>query len=243
MSKLIAIWGPPGAGKTTLSVKLALALQAQMAMHVYTVFADTTTPTLPVLFPTMKSDEMYSMGFALSKVHATNMEIEACTVTTKEHPDLAFLGYKDGENHFSYPAADVEKNQRFLMTLSEMADAVIVDCTSVPNELSRAAMTNADIIFRVVSPDLKSVAFCSSQLPIMADPAFQCDKHITVINELASDVYSPVYEASHYFTNAAFTLPYCHDIRLQSFNGDLLNGTRNKKFNRQMLALVSKIAE
>ena len=243
MSKLIAVWGPPGSGKTTVCVKLALALQAHVGMQVYTVFADTTTPTLPVLFPTMKSEDMYSMGFALSKVHANYREIESCTVTVKEHPDLAFLGYKDGENHFSYPSADIEKNQQFLLTLSEMADAVIVDCTAVPNELSHAAMTSADIIFRVVSPDLKSVSFCSSQLPIMADPSYQCDNHVIVINEIASDVYSPVYEASHYFTNAAFTLPYCHDIRLQSFNGDLLAGTRSKKYNREMCELVTRIVE
>ena len=241
MGKLIAIWGPPGAGKTTFAVKLGLALQENTGMHVYTVLCDTTTPALPVLFPRIKTDDMYSIGFALSKVHATQNEIEACTVSMKSHPDLAFLGYKDGENHFSYPATDVAKNAELLMTLTDMADAVIVDCTAVPDNMSKAAMANADIIFRVVSPDLKSVSFCSSQLPLLVDPVYQCDNHITIINEIANDVYSPVYEASQYFSNVEITLPYCHDIRMQSFNGDLLNSTRSKKYNKQMIEILNKI--
>lgn len=243
MSKLIAIWGPPGTGKTTMAVKLGDALQGQFSMHVYTVFADTTTPALPVLFPTLKREEMYSMGFTLSKADILQRDIEACTVTVPNHPDLGYLGYKDGENHFSYPRADEKKYAEFLMVLKNMADAVIVDCTAVPDTLSKVAMANADAIIRMVSPDLKSVCFCSSQLPIMAEPFYQLDNHIIVLNENASDVYSPVYDAGHYFVDTAFTLPYCHDIRLQSFNGDLLNRTKSKKFNMQLAAIIERIVE
>lgn len=243
MSKLIAIWGPPGAGKTTFTIKLGAALHDKHRKSVYTVFADNTIPALPVVFPTKKADELLSVGTALSKVDTTQRDVEACTVTVKNFQNIGYLGYKDGENRFSYPQPHELKCLEFLAVLKDMADFVLVDCTSVPDTLSKMAMSKADVIIRLVSPELKSVCFCASQLPIMEDPMFQIDKHLVVLNVNTTEVFLPVADAEHYFGKNIATLPYNPEIRQQSANGELVSSTMHKKYNVQLNAIMSKILE
>lgn len=243
MGKMIAIWGPPGVGKTTLAVKLGAALHDTAKMSVYTVFADTTTPALPVLFPTRKADELFSLGSCLSKADITQREIENSTVTVKKLADAGYLGYKDGENRYSYAAADDTKCIEFLTILRGMADIVIVDCTSIPDTLSKAAMTFADTVIRVVAPDLKSVCFCSSQLPIMAGPDYQCDDHLIVVSVNTNDVIMPVDDIAHAFSDTPFILPYCAEVRQQSFNGNLMDRVVNNKFNAKLNVILNKVLE
>ena len=56
MGKLIAVWGSPGSGKTTFSVKLAEALynRSRGKSAVIVVFTDIVTPTIPVIFPNFR---------------------------------------------------------------------------------------------------------------------------------------------------------------------------------------------
>lgn len=71
MGKLIAVWGSPGSGKTTFSVKLAEALNSRSkksAGHkTLVVFTDLTSPVVPVVFPNKKSEDIYSLGSVLVK--------------------------------------------------------------------------------------------------------------------------------------------------------------------------------
>lgn len=69
MGKLIAVWGAPNSGKTALSVKLAEAIYSRSRgkSAVIVVFTDIVTPTLPVVFPNFRSEDIYSIGSVLSK--------------------------------------------------------------------------------------------------------------------------------------------------------------------------------
>ena len=69
MGKLIAVWGSPGSGKTTFSVKLAEALynRSRGKSAVIVVFTDIVTPTIPVIFPNFRSEDVFSVGTILSK--------------------------------------------------------------------------------------------------------------------------------------------------------------------------------
>ena len=62
MGKLIAVWGSPGSGKATFSVKLAEALNSRSkksAGHkTLVVFTDLTSPVVPVVFPNIKRKRM-----------------------------------------------------------------------------------------------------------------------------------------------------------------------------------------
>ena len=241
MSKLIAIWGPPNVGKTTVAVKLGKILCDYEDSTVFTVLADNTTPALPVLFPSKKSDDMYSIGEILSKVDIATKDIEANTVTVKSHKNYGFLGYKDAENRFTYAYADESKCEFFLNLLKSMCDYVIVDCTSVPNTLSKVAMANADKVVRVVSPELKSISFLSAQLPIMAEPLYQCDHHLMVLNEPQSDVFLPSDDLHSHYGKPFLKLHYCREIQVQYANGELLDKIRHKKYNEQLKAVAAEL--
>ena len=62
MGKLIAVWGSPASGKTTFSVKLAETLyrsRGKAGCSVIVVFTDSVTPTLPVVFPGYKPEDIF----------------------------------------------------------------------------------------------------------------------------------------------------------------------------------------
>lgn len=244
MSTLIAVWGSPNSGKTTLTVKLGQFFSKQTDETVYTVFADDTTPALPIIFPSKKADDMFSLGVPLSKVNIETRDIVANTVIAKGYENLGFLGYTDGENRFSYAYSDEEKCEHFLNILKSMCEVVIVDCSSVPNTFSKAAMAMADKVVRVVSPELKSIGFFSSQLPLMGDPSYQRNNHIIVVSEPKSDVFLPSDDVRSYIGGkSSLKISYCRELQVQSANGELLDKIRDKKFNNQLRAVALELAK
>ena len=50
MNKIIAVWGNPNSGKTTLSIKLALVL-SKMKKNVILIHADQATPVISTIYP------------------------------------------------------------------------------------------------------------------------------------------------------------------------------------------------
>lgn len=241
MSKLIAVWGSPNSGKTTFAVKLAAAVYAQYSCTVLTVFTDDVAPALPVLFPMRKAEDLCSMGVPLSKAEIAQGDIIGSIVTVREKMNFGFLGYKDGENRYTYPEAGENKCREFFRMVQTLADVVIADCTAEMNTLSKAAVTDADSVIRIVSPDLKSISFCSSQLPLYTDPLLKPDQHIIGLNVNESEVYMPVEDARQHFGGVSFTLPYSREIRLQTINGTLTGKTKDKKYNAKLKAVTEKV--
>ena len=103
MGKLIAVWGSPGSGKTTFSVKLAEALynRSRGKSAVIVVFTDIITPTIPIIFPNFRSEDVFSVGSILSKPDFFADDVVSNMVMTKDRMNLGYLGYKDSENHHS----------------------------------------------------------------------------------------------------------------------------------------------
>ena len=62
MSKLIAVSGSPGSGKTTVAVKLAQELQGYSNSVVIYISFDWNTPSLSYIFPQNKSEDLFSVG-------------------------------------------------------------------------------------------------------------------------------------------------------------------------------------
>ena len=83
MSKLIAIWGSPNSGKTSFATKLAQCIYEKYSASVLMLSTDYETPTLPILFPNMKADELFSIGVSLSKTDVVQNEVVKSIVTVK----------------------------------------------------------------------------------------------------------------------------------------------------------------
>ena len=236
MAELIAVWGSPNAGKTVFAMKLARYLSRKHS--VYTVLADTVTPGLPVVFPKRKKEKLYSLGAALSAPDITREEIEAVTVTVDSMNHAGFLGYTDKENRRSYPVFNDHRIRQLLLLLMDMSDYVIVDCTSVPEQISAAAMQIASTTFRIVTPDVKSHTFCASQVPLLAELGIQADEQVVVLNHTGKWVFSPDEAAKAAFGTSS-TLPFSREIAEASASGDLDEALHDRRFNRQFNRLMA----
>ena len=240
MSKVIAIWGSPNSGKTSFAVKLANAVYDSFSATVIVVCPDMTTPGLPVLFPGAKSEDLCSLGTALSKAEITQDEIVKAIATVKSKQNMGFLGFCDGENKYTYPAYDEQKATELLDILKTLAQVIIVDCSSLLTDtLSAVAVKNADEVICLATPDLKCISYFSSQLPLFAD--LKTDRHIQGINVIENDCYMPVQDAKTHFKEVSFVLPYCHEIRQQALDGTLTKPVSDKKYTRKMTAIAENL--
>lgn len=242
MGKMIAIWGSPNSGKTTFAVKIASTIYERYNSRVIVVSCDDTIPALPLLFPNLKSKDLLSIGASLSKVEITQQEIVKNIIIPKNKKNFGFLGYKDGENRFSYPALDDVKAVGFFETLKSLADFVVIDCTSIlDNTLSGVALQKSDDVICLSSPTLKSISFFTSQLPLYDEPKYRLDRHIMGLNITESECYMPIEEVRSHFKEVAFTLPYCRKIRQQDIDGELLRPISDKKFTSKLIAIADKL--
>ncbi len=243
MAKTIAVWGSPSSGKTTFSIKLAQCIYKEYNCTVIVLFADYETPVLPVVFPNYKKGEISSVGIPLSKTEVTVDEIVKHIVTVKGKANLGFLGFMNGENLYTYPSFDERNTGSLLSVLKDMADFVIVDCTStLINPISATSVCEADIVFRLASPDLKSISFYNSQLPLLNNVTRYCTSNqIQGLNAPDGDIFTPVDEIKAYFPETNFVLPYSKSVKLQMLEGNLFESVNDKKFNKVMNAIVNKV--
>lgn len=241
--KIIAVWGSPHSGKTTFATKLATAIYSSFESTVITLYTDLQTPMLPVLFPFEKPEDLGSVGYPLSRTEVEQSDIIASLVTVKEMQNFGFLGYRTGENKYTYPKYGKAKAEDLLNALCKLADYVIVDCTSNPedNTLAGTAIEKADQIIRLSSPDLCSISFFLSQLPVYSDSRFRLDDHIQGINVPDADVLIPIEEAKAQLGEVSFTLPYSSAVKEQFQQGKLHVKTTDKRFEARIREIAGKV--
>lgn len=244
MSKMIAVWGSPYSGKTTMAVKMAKVINEHTDLSVAVVCVDDMTPTLPVLFPYNKSEEMFSIGTILSKPEITLDDILKNMVVTKNKSNIGFIGFKDCENQYSYPTFSKEKIETFFVLMKELVDVVIVDCSSyIKSPLTEVALMKADAVVRMVTPTANSISFFSSQLPILNDPKYKCNQHFICMTIPDNGVFNPVNEAISYYKNIEVTFYHCEALKLQYIKGVLLDNIADKKFDKSFKLFIDKVVE
>ena len=242
MAKIIAVWGAPNAGKTTFATKLARAIYDSYQSTVVVVYTDYETPTLPIIFPNYKKEDLCSLGVALAKTDVDRFEVVKQMITVKGKQNFCFLGFTDGENKYTYPTFDTQKAQSLYSVLSSLADYIIVDCTSsLQNPLAKVAVQEGDTVFRLAAPTLKSVSFLSSQLPLYADPGYQLSEHIQGLCITDGDIYLPIEEAENLLGDVRFTIPFSRGVKWQMVDGQLYEVVSDKKFNSKLQAIVEKV--
>lgn len=239
MSKVIAVWGSPDSGKTTFSIKLANAIYENYQSTVVLLFTDITAPVLPVIFPNYKREDLFSVGELLSKTELSVDDVVKNIVGVKDKSNFGYLGYLDSENRFSYPKYDERKAKDFLAVLTTLADYVIVDCVSNTDSsvLSQTALSAADEVIRLASPDLRCISWYLSQLPIYAGT----EKQIQGMNTPDMDVFVPVADARSHLGEVSFTLPFCREVKQQSIEGKLYEPVKDKHFNAKMRAIAERM--
>lgn len=245
MGKLIAVWGTPESGKSTLSMKLAEAIYSRSRGKsiIIVVFTDIVTPTLPVVFPNLRSEDIFSVGSVLSKPDFFADDVVSNIVMTKRRMNLGYMGYKDGENRHSYPEYTEMKAKHFYDVLVGIADYVIVDCMAMPDFslLTRVALKNADQTVRLSTPDLKCISFRMSQMKIFTSHGYLRDTDIAVMNIPRQELNLSAADARTHLGKIEFTIPYCPGIVEQYMEGVLYEEMKDKKFMQTVTAIVERL--
>ena len=117
MSKMIAVCGAPGSGKTTAALKIAEEIYYAKKGSVIFLSPDLNVPCHAYIFPNCKEAELYSVGVALDRTDIYREDVFRQMNHVKTTENFGFLGYKAGENSFSYPESNRGQNSESLFTL------------------------------------------------------------------------------------------------------------------------------
>lgn len=239
MSKMIAVCGSPESGKTTASLKLAQELYNQKKGSVVFLSPDMRVPSMAYIFPHSKAADLFSIGKALDKTDIFTEDVLKQLVPVKTMRNFGFLGYTAGENKYRYPRPTEDKITALFRVMNEIADYVVVDCVSDMDDLiSRMAINGATSVIQMVTPDLKSIAYYSSQAEMFESVA---KRNIKVLCIRDRDVYLPKEEVASHIGNVQFTLPYSRPLKQQVITGTLSERLADSKYRKQIAAIAKKV--
>ena len=237
MAKLIAVYGSPGSGKTTIALKLAMSAYLQTKDEsVVFLSPDLTAPSMALLFPNYHPDEICSLSTVLDNTEISSENILKNSVTVKTMKNFCCLGFKAGENKYSFPVPTAEKINTLFDVLCDSFDYVFVDCSS--DEISKKALIKANKIIRVISPDLKGMTWYSSN---KHTDRTENEDLFNVVNITEKELFLPTEEVCTKLHSVAAVLPYSRAVRQQMIDGRMYERLNDKKYNKKMLSIVNKI--
>lgn len=243
MSKVIAFYGSPSSGKTTIAFRCAFELALKLGKDRPVIFLspDISVPTLALLFPNYKIEENDSLSKILDKPSIDRDSILEHSVYLKTMSNFLCLGFKAGETRFSYPEPTDEKINDFYSVLQDLADYIFVDCSSDANDkLSQKAKNHADEIVRVVSPDIKGETWLKSDIP----PELPDGRNIiNVVNTIYNDDYYPTEEICTMLSAPIISLPYSRSLKTMMFHGTIDSKHADRNYTKRMSSLLSYITE
>jgi len=222
---VVAIWGSPGSGKTTVSVKLAEYLTLK-GNNVLLIFSDMESPVLPYI--TYEDDIKIerSMGSVLAAAHISPDLIKRNCVITSRNNYLAILGLNRSENSYIYPLYDAELTNELIESARNVAPFVIVDCCSyhLGSHITKSALARANAIVRVCRCDRKSLSYFDSQENYFKGQGWAYENQILVGNALRSN---HSYESIESLLGAmSVKIPFSEEVERQFLEGDLLGRLR-----------------
>lgn len=218
---VLAVWGGPSSGKTTVAVKLAEYL-AGKRRNVLLILADMTTPPLPCLCSESDLEGEKSLGSILAAAHVTENLIKKNCMFYRKSDYLSLIGMLKGENVFTYPPYEQVQAVELIEKAREIAPYVIIDCTSTiaSDILSAVALMEADTVLRLVNCDLKSISYLSSQLPLLQDSKWDADKQLKVASNVKQQEASIHIE--QVLGSVAFQIPHSNEVETQFLEGKML---------------------
>ena len=239
MSKMIAVCGSPGSGKTTAALKLAQEIYYSKKGSVLFLSPDMSVPSMAFIFPHCKGSDLFSVGKSLDKTDIYSDDLMKQIVTVKTMLNFGFLGYKEGENQFSYPRPTEDKIMALFIAMKELADYAVVDCTSDYDDLiSRMAIREADAVIQMITPDLKCLAYYSSQSEMLEIGADRCVNVMCIQDRV---LYLPIDEVKAHFKQVQFILPYSLTLKQQTLTGTLSERLADRKYREQIAEISKKV--
>lgn len=235
----IAIWGNNGAGKSTVAIKLALAL-ADKKKNVVLVDADYNAPQINVWYPRMD----VKLESSLARILDSTVDVEhVASKIQVVNKYFGVLGYTKDFASASMPKRS-DTIHTFLKCLGDVSDYIIVDCQSCPinDIITFEAANSADVVLAVMTPDIKALSWYDSNVRMLEENWANGEKTelIRVLNKV-TDV-SPAEELEEAMGPVKYLLPHSIDIADEIYTGEL--GTDNyRKKARYYAAVIDTIAD
>ncbi len=234
MTKTITVWGNSGSGKSMFCAILAKRLTEDRKKALI-INADSGAPMLPIFLPHQNIDDNLSIGKVLSSAEIDTSIIASNTVILKSYPFIGLLGYAASENPLSYPEIKYDSVRNLISTAESLVDFVILDCNSnMTNFFTPAAIESADLVIRVLTPDLKGINYLKAHEPLLTDPKFKYSDHITFAG-LARPFHA-IEEMSHLIGKFDGLLPYSKEIDRCATEGKMFDALRfcNSKYLKSL---------
>lgn len=240
-SGVLAVWGSPGSGKTTLSVKIAKYL-ADKKKNVVLVLCDMTAPMLPCICPPSDLECEKSLGSILSATHITEPLVQYNMITHKRMAYLTMIGMLKGENEYTYASYSKVQAQEFIEALRKIAPFIIIDCGSyIANDiLSAVSLLECDSVLRLANCDLKSISYLSSQLQLLQNSNWDTEKQYKVASNVKSN--HGIDQMAGALGSVSFKLPYSDEVEEQYLSGNLLADLTMKN-SRDFRKEIEKMAK
>lgn len=234
MSKIIAVNGPPSSGKSTVALKLAQEVYALTHKSILYFSPDLMVPCMGILFPSSKQAKLHSVGKALDRTEIYAEDVMMVTVTTKFMENFGYLGYKTGEDQYTYPTPTEDKIDELFKAMKSIADYVFIDCDRNPDEMiSVLARSTAEHIIQVINPDLRSMSYYGSKLVP--------EGTIKVMNVLDKDLYLPITETAGHYHGVDFKIPYSRAVKQQGLTGTLPQFVKDPSYRNAMAGLAKAV--
>ncbi len=239
--KIIAVWGSPGSGKTVTSAKLAYGL-AKNNLNTILISHSTITPSIPVLFPTrVKEFADLSIGKVLDRPDIVQSDVLAQAVVYSKSLPLAMLGYNLTDNSKSYPDFAQSKHAELIMQTSQLADYIVVDCTSdTLNKTTLAALQQADIIFKLHKPEVRSQVFFTAHQSIVENSFLRYDNMISVLRTGINAKMQAVNDVSS-AAHVEYIIPFSMGVAAQYESGQLFEKLSDLSYNRAINKMINLI--
>lgn len=241
-NQILAVWGSPSSGKTVTTIKLAMEL-AQKKKNVVIVMSDALSPSISTILPYNKATDK-SLGNLLSQPSISQESILQNCITITKNPYISLIGYRKGDNIYTYPSYSKERAVDLLVLLRHVADYVIVDCSSMlaVDAFSAISLEVADAVLRLGACDLKSLAYFCSYLPLLEDKKYNPSRHKKVLSNV-----KPHQDGGEYYNaygGTEFTLPYVESIEKQYLSATLLEelpGKDSKKYQSELKGIIKGV--
>ena len=242
-NQMLAVWGSPGSGKTTVAVKLAARL-AMQKRDVALLLCDMNTPMLPCICPPGELEEEHSLGSILAATHVSESLVRHNCITHKCFRHLTLLGMRKGENEYTYPPYERTQAEELLQCLRGIAPYIIIDCGSyIANDiLSAIALMESDAVLRLVNCDLKSISYLSSQLPLLRESKWDADKQYKIASDVRANEASSHIE--QVLGSVAFQIPHSEEVFAQVLEGNLfaeLSMKDSRGFRKSIEAITREV--
>lgn len=240
---VLAVWGSPGSGKTTVATKIAKHL-ADKKKNVILLLCDMTAPMLPCICPPSELECEKSLGSILAAPHVNEALVKYHMITHKKMDYLTILGMLKGENEYTYTPFGETQARELIDALRKIAPFVVIDCGSyIANDvLSAVALMESDAILRLVNCDLKSISYLSSQLSTLQSAGLDFDKQYKCGSNIKAN--HGIDNRSGIMGSLTFQIPNSNEVEQQYLEGNLfadLTLKDSREFRREIDKIVREV--